>query len=73
VPSASARTLVSIFMASIVSSRSPLVTFAPTIAFTVAMVPGIGDRTAIAIKAAVEQSSGKTVSVNTATGEIDES
>ena len=36
-------------------------------------MPGIGERTAIAIKAAVEQSSGKTVSVNTATGEIDES
>jgi excinuclease ABC subunit C len=36
----------------------------------IAMVPGIGDRTAIAIKAAVEQSSRKTVSVNTATGEI---
>jgi excinuclease ABC subunit C len=39
----------------------------------IALVPGIGERTAIAIKAAVEQSSGKTVSVNTATGEIDES
>jgi excinuclease ABC subunit C len=38
----------------------------------VAMVPGIGRRTAEAIKAAVEQSSRKTVSVNTATGEIDE-
>ena len=38
----------------------------------IAQVPGIGERTAIAIKAAVEQSSGKTVSVNTATGEIDE-
>ena len=34
------------------------------------MVPGIGERTAMAIKAAVEQSSRKTVSVNTATGEI---
>jgi excinuclease ABC subunit C len=39
----------------------------------IALVPGIGERTAIAIKAAVDQSSGKTVSVNTATGEIDES
>jgi excinuclease ABC subunit C len=39
----------------------------------IGMVPGIGERTAIAIKAAVEQSSRKTVSVNTATGEIDES
>ena len=38
----------------------------------IAMVPGIGERTAIAIKAAVEQSSRKTVSVNTATGEITE-
>ena len=38
----------------------------------IAMVPGIGDRTAIAIKAAVEQASRKTVSVNTATGEITE-
>ena len=38
----------------------------------IAMVPGIGDRTAIAIKAAVDQPSRKTVSVNTATGEIDE-
>ena len=36
------------------------------------MVPGIGERTAEAIKAAVEQPSRKTVSVNTATGEIDE-
>ena len=38
----------------------------------IALVPGIGERTAMAIKAAVEQSSRKTVSVNTATGEIDE-
>ena len=38
----------------------------------IALVPGIGERTAIAIKAAVEQSSRKTVSVNTATGEITE-
>ncbi len=39
----------------------------------IAQVPGIGDRTATAIKDAVEQHSGKTVSVNTATGEIEES
>jgi excinuclease ABC subunit C len=38
----------------------------------IAGVPGIGRRTAEAIKAAVEQSSRKTVSVNTATGEIEE-
>ncbi len=38
----------------------------------VATVPGIGERTALAIKAAVDQSSRKTVSVNTATGEISE-
>jgi len=36
----------------------------------IAQVPGIGGRTAEAIKAAVQQASGKTVSVNTATGEI---
>ncbi len=41
----------------------------------IAMVPGIGQRTATAIKDAVAQASpsGKTVSVNTATGEIEES
>jgi excinuclease ABC subunit C len=39
----------------------------------IAQVPGIGDRTAAAIKDAVDQRSGKTVSVNTATGEIEES
>ncbi len=39
----------------------------------IAQVPGIGTRTATAIKDAVEQRSGKTVSVNTATGEIEES
>lgn len=41
----------------------------------IALVPGIGPRTAEAIKAAVEQASAsrKTVSVNTATGEIEES
>ena len=39
----------------------------------IAQVPGIGARTATAIKDAVEQRSGKTVSVNTATGEIEES
>ncbi|WP_309649827.1 excinuclease ABC subunit UvrC [Nocardioides sp.] len=41
----------------------------------IAMVPGIGERTATAIKDAVAQASstGKTVSVNTATGEIEES
>ena len=41
----------------------------------IAQVPGIGPRTAEAIKAAVEQASAtrKTVSVNTATGEIEES
>jgi excinuclease ABC subunit C len=38
----------------------------------IAQVPGIGDRTAIAIKAAVDQPTRKTVSVNTATGEIEE-
>lgn len=38
-----------------------------------AVVPGIGPRTAQAIKDAVAQQSGKTVSVNTATGEIEES
>ena len=36
----------------------------------IAQVPGIGDRTALAIKAAVDQGNRKTVSVNTATGEI---
>jgi excinuclease ABC subunit C len=36
----------------------------------IARVPGIGRRTAIAIKGAVDQSSRNTVSVNTATGEI---
>ncbi|MFB9312088.1 excinuclease ABC subunit UvrC [Nocardioides plantarum] len=41
----------------------------------IAQVPGIGPRTAEAIKTAVEQASAsrKTVSVNTATGEIEES
>ncbi|MCW2852826.1 MAG: Excinuclease subunit [Nocardioides sp.] len=41
----------------------------------IAMVPGIGERTATAIKDAVAQASptGQTVSVNTATGEIEES
>ena len=39
----------------------------------IAQVPGIGQRTAQAIKDAVESGSGKTVSVNTATGEIEES
>ena len=39
----------------------------------IAQVPGIGARTATAIKDAVDQRSGKTVSVNTATGEIEES
>jgi excinuclease ABC subunit C len=41
----------------------------------IAMVPGIGTRTATAIKDAVAQASpsGQTVSVNTATGEIEES
>ncbi len=39
----------------------------------IAQVPGIGTRTATAIKDAVDQGSGKTVSVNTATGEIEES
>lgn len=41
----------------------------------IAMVPGIGERTATAIKDAVAQASptGKTVSINTATGEIEES
>jgi excinuclease ABC subunit C len=38
----------------------------------IAMVPGIGERTASAIKEAVGRRSGKTVSVNTATGEIEE-
>jgi excinuclease ABC subunit C len=38
----------------------------------IAMVPGIGERTAAAIKEAVERRSGKTVSINTATGEIEE-
>ena len=38
----------------------------------IAQVPGIGAGTALAIKAAVDHSSRKTVSVNTATGEIDE-
>jgi excinuclease ABC subunit C len=36
----------------------------------IARVPGIGQRTALAIKGAVDQSSRNTVSVNTATGEI---
>ena len=41
----------------------------------IAMVPGIGPHTAAAIKEAVETSAAtrKTVSVNTATGEIEES
>jgi excinuclease ABC subunit C len=39
----------------------------------IAQVPGIGERTALAIKGAVDQPSRKTVSVNTATGEIEES
>jgi excinuclease ABC subunit C len=41
----------------------------------IALVPGIGPRTAEAIKAAVARASatGKTVSVNTATGEVEES
>ena len=41
----------------------------------IAQVPGIGERTAVAIKAAVEEQSRtrKTVSINTATGEIEES
>jgi excinuclease ABC subunit C len=39
----------------------------------IAQVPGIGVRTATAIKDAVDSASGKTVSVNTATGEIEES
>nr|WP_227463511.1 excinuclease ABC subunit UvrC [Nocardioides lijunqiniae] len=41
----------------------------------IAMVPGIGERTATAIKDAVAQTAptGQTVSVNTATGEIEES
>ena len=41
----------------------------------IALVPGIGPRTAAAIKAAVETgaTTRKTVSVNTATGEIEES
>jgi excinuclease ABC subunit C len=39
----------------------------------IAVVPGIGPRTAQAIKDAVASQSGKTVSVNTATGEIQES
>ncbi len=38
----------------------------------IAQVPGIGERTALAIKGAVDQPSRKTVSVNTATGEIEE-
>ena len=38
----------------------------------IAQVPGIGVRTATAIKDAVASASGKTVSVNTATGEIEE-
>jgi excinuclease ABC subunit C len=38
----------------------------------IAQVPGIGGRTATAIKDAVDRGSGKTVSVNTATGEIEE-
>ncbi|HEY3015834.1 MAG TPA: excinuclease ABC subunit UvrC [Nocardioides sp.] len=38
-----------------------------------AVVPGIGPRTAEAIKEAVSTGSGKTVSINTATGEIEES
>ena len=38
----------------------------------IAQVPGIGPATASAIKGAVAERSGKTVSVNTATGEIEE-
>jgi excinuclease ABC subunit C len=38
----------------------------------IARVPGIGTRTATAIKDAVAASSGQTVSVNTATGEVEE-
>ena len=38
----------------------------------IAQVPGIGPSTASAIKDAVAERSGKTVSVNTATGEIEE-
>jgi excinuclease ABC subunit C len=38
----------------------------------IAQVPGIGPATAAAIKDAVAERSGKTVSVNTATGEIEE-
>jgi len=38
-----------------------------------AVVPGIGPRTAAAIKEAVSAGAGKTVSINTATGEIEES
>ena len=38
----------------------------------IAQVPGIGPATASAIKDAVAERSGKTVSVNTATGEIEE-
>ena len=38
----------------------------------IAQVPGIGARTAAAIKDAVATGNGQTVSVNTATGEIEE-
>ena len=38
----------------------------------IAGVPGIGTRTAAAIKDAVDASSGQTVAVNTATGELQE-
>jgi excinuclease ABC subunit C len=38
----------------------------------IAQVPGIGQRTAAAIKDAVEAGNVQTVSVNTATGEIEE-
>lgn len=38
----------------------------------IAQVPGIGERTATAIKDAVAAGSGQTISVNTATGEIEE-
>jgi excinuclease ABC subunit C len=38
----------------------------------IAVVPGIGERTAVAIKDAVAATDGKTVQVNTATGEVEE-
>jgi excinuclease ABC subunit C len=44
----------------------------PATAEEIAQVPGIGPSTASAIKDAVAERSGKTVSVNTATGEIEE-